>query len=129
MNKIIMDAYGWIEYFYGSSNGEIVRGILNDHNNQIFTHSVTLAETISNVKRKGFDAEVAYNLIQQHSLIINTQEDFSKEVGLLHAEMRKKISDFGLADTFVLLFSQKEQATIVTGDPHFKDIKNVIFLK
>ncbi len=50
--------------------------------------------------------------------------NFSKEVGIACAKIKKKIKDFGLADAFVLI-----TAKILTGDPHFKGMNNVVYLQ
>ena len=66
--------------------------------------------------------------VQGLSQIIPAGADFCREVGLVHAETRAKIPGFGLADAFVLVLARKVCGKIVTGDPHFKQEKGVIFL-
>jgi predicted nucleic acid-binding protein len=43
--------------------------------------------------------------------------------------LRKRIKDFGPADSFVLATAKVLKAKIVSGDEHFKNLKNVIFIK
>ena len=52
----------------------------------------------------------------------------SIQAGLLHAEMRKRIKDFGLVDSFILLAARELNAKILTGDPHFKNMKEAIMI-
>lgn len=49
--------------------------------------------------------------------------------GLLHCEMRKTAKDFGLADAYVLATATRLESKILTGDPHFKPLKEVIMIK
>lgn len=55
--------------------------------------------------------------------------EFSREAGLLHALIRKKIKDFGLIDAFVLLTARKIKARVLTGDNYFKGFKEVILIR
>ncbi len=127
MTKYIIDAYAWIEYFEGSNQGKILHKILTPEN-EILTHAVTVSEVVSRIERKGFAGESAFNAILGLSKIIPLDIASCKEIGFLHASQRKKIPGFGLADTFVLYLSRTTGGKIVTGDPHFQNEKNVLFL-
>lgn len=127
MTKYIMDAYAWIEYFEGTKQGKVVQELLQD--NEILTHSVTVAEVVSKMRRKGLNGELAFHALQGLTRIIPTEGDDCKMVGLLHAEMRAKIPGFGLADAFVLHLARDRQGRVVTGDHHFQHERGVLFLK
>ncbi|MEK6951883.1 MAG: PIN domain-containing protein [Nanoarchaeota archaeon] len=128
MSKYVIDTYAWVEYFIGSEKGERVKGYVESSENEIFTSIVTIAEITSITKRENRDAEKIYLKIMDLSNIYNLNKEFSKEVGLLHAEIKKKIKDFGLIDAFILLTARKLNAKIITGDPHFKGFKEVILI-
>lgn len=127
MTKHIIDAYAWIEYFDGSNKGKKVDSIL-ENNNEIYTCAITIGEVISKVARMGKDTKTAYDILLANSQIINVDEELSLQAGLVHCEMRKTIKDFGLADAYILAAARKLGSKIVTGDPHFKDIKQAIQL-
>lgn len=126
--KFVIDAHAWIEYFIGSDKGEEVKKILESDDNEIFTSTVTIAEVVSATKRENRDAEEKYADIINLSKIFFISPEFAKEAGILHAETRKKVKDFGLADAFVLLTGRKLGAKIVTGDPHFKGFKEAVLI-
>src|SRR3989344_3150786 len=126
MTKYVIDAYAWIEYLEGSKQGKVVQEILFGQH-EIITSAVTIAEVVSRIKRKGMDGEAAYRALQGLSIIVPLDAEMCKEVGLLHAETRYRISGFGLADAFVLSLARKIGGKIVTGDPHFKSEKGVLF--
>ncbi|MEK6853041.1 MAG: PIN domain-containing protein [Nanoarchaeota archaeon] len=128
MNRYVIDTYAWIEYLDGTGAGLKVRKILLE-DSEVYTHLVSIAEVICRTKRSGKDVDVAYNSILRNSIIINGNEELSKEVGILHAEIKKKIKDFGLADAFVSATARKLNAKILTGDPHFKKFKEAILIK
>lgn len=130
MNKnYVVDAYAWVEYLIGSEAGARIRDVLEEEDNEIYTCAVTVAEVISKTAREGRDPETAYDILLSNSCIIDVDELLSKEAGLLHAEMRKIIRDFGLSDAYVLASARKLNAKILTGDHHFKDIEEAILIK
>ena len=102
MTRFVVDAYAWIEYLAGSQAGEKVKLIITNEHEQIYTSSVTIAEVISKIKRQDRDYETAYKVITTLSKPMIVDEEASKSVGLLHAQIRKKITNFGLADAYVL---------------------------
>lgn len=126
--RYIIDAHAWIEYFLGSDRGSKVKEILESEQNGIFTSIITIAEVTSITKRENKDAEEKYNDIINLSKIYGITAEFAKEAGILHAEIRKKIKDFGLADAVVLLTARKLGAKLVTGDPHFKGFKEAVLI-
>ena len=129
MTRYVIDAYAWIEYLIGSKAGTKVNAILEEETNQSYTCAVTVAEVVSKVAREGQATETAYNILINNSQVIDGDEDLSKEAGLLHAEMRKKEKDFGLADAYVLATATKLKAKILTGDPHFRSVRDVVMLE
>ena len=128
MTKYVVDAYAWIEYLDGSDAGCKVSEIL-ENNSEIFTCAVTLGEVVSKVARMGKDAKVAYDVLMGNSQLVVVDEELSLEAGLLHCEMRKTAKDFGLADAYVLATARRLESKILTGDPHFKLLKEAIMIK
>jgi predicted nucleic acid-binding protein len=125
VTKHVIDAYAWIEYLDGTDAGRKVRAIL-ENSEGVYTCAVTLAEVVSKVARKGKDAKVAYDVLLSNSQIVCVDEEFSLQAGLLHCEIRKTSKDFGLADAYVLATARRLKAKILTGDTHFKSIKEAI---
>ena len=126
--KIVFDTYAWIEYFKGSETGKKVNQILESQENEIFTSIMNIAEISSKLRRENSDVELPYKIITNLSKIFFINVEFTKEAGILHAEMRKKFKDFGLIDSMILLTTRKLDAKILTGDPHFKGFKEAILI-
>ena len=126
--RYVIDAHAWIEYFIGSERGNKVKKILESNENEIFSSIITIAEVVSITKRENRDAEQKYIDIINLSKIFFLNTELAKEAGVLHAETKREIKDFGLADIFVLLTARKLGAKIVTGDPHFKGFKEAILI-
>ena len=128
-NKYIVDAWAWIEYFRGSESGTKLNDILENSTTEVYTSSITIAEVVSKTAREGRDINAAYEMLLSNSQIVKIDEQISKMAGLLHAKMRETKRDFGIADSLVLASANSLEAKIVTGDAHFKDMKNTIFIK
>jgi len=127
----IIDTFSWIDYFEGNLAGEKVREILENPKSQIITNVLSLAEISSVLKRKGIGMEridEIFSIIFSFSRIFDINFEISMEGGFLHAEIKSKIKDFGLIDSFILLSAKKLNAKIVTGDKHFKGMKDVVFI-
>ena len=126
--KFVIDAFAWIEYLIGTEFGAKVKEIIEPEENEIFVSIITIAEVTSILQRRDMDVNNGYKVITNLAEMYKIDEEFTKEVGILHAEIRKNIKDFGLADAFVLLTARKLGAKIVTGDPHFKTFKESILI-
>ena len=128
MNKFVIDAYAWIEYLDGTLIGEEVKKILENQENDNYTCAVTVAEIVSKFIRMNKDPNIALKAIRTLSKIINIDVDLSDSTGRVHAEMKRKIKDFGLSDAYILVVARKLNAKILTGDIHFKNLKEAVFL-
>ena len=126
--KYIIDSYAWVEYLDGSTLGEKVKKIL-EGNNEIFSLNLTISEVVSRVKRKNGNIDTAYNAINSISKVAEITPEIAKKVGEFHAEIRKRIKDFGLVDSLILTLARELNARIVTGDEHFRGFKEAVFIK
>jgi predicted nucleic acid-binding protein len=125
--RVVVDAYAWVEYLDGTRSGEKLRDLL-DSEAELYTSAVTLAEVVSKAARTGRDHKTAHKVIQSNSTIVEADEGLSYEAGVLHAEMRARIRDFGLSDAYVLATARSLDAKVLTGDPHFKDLSEAIMI-
>ena len=128
--KVVVDSYAWIEYFIGSEKGERVKKMIENPSIDIITPSIVVAEVTSITKREQRDVEEAYSHMTTNTQIITLDAQQARKVGEKHAEIRKTIKDFGMADVIILMTAQSLNAKIITGDPHFKGMKEVsLFLE
>jgi len=112
----------------GSKPGAKVRDVILDERNSIYTHVVSVAEIASKEKRRNKDPETAWKALTNLSKILQIDESDSKEVGLLHALLRSRNKNFGLADSFVLYSARKMGGRVLTGDPDFRGIADAILI-
>ena len=128
MSKYVIDAYAWIEYLDGSEAGNKV-SVLLEKDDEMYTCAMTIAEVVSKVARKGKDVKVAYDVLLSNSQIVNVDEELSLQAGLLDFEMRETVKDFGLADAYLLATARKLKSKVLTGDAHFKNVKEAVLIK
>mgnify|MGYP001563981711 CR=1 FL=1 len=125
----IFDTYAWIEYFLGSKKGIIVKNILENSKNTIITLDSCIAEIYLWCLREEKDFEFSFKLIKSCSSLEKIDLSSWIEAAKIRHENRKKISRFGIMDAIILAKQKETGCTILTGDKHFKDLKNVIFLE
>ena len=126
--KVIIDSSAWIEYLEGSELGEKVRDLLV-RKEEVYIMNIMIAEVVSKVKRKEGNFDIAYRAMVSNAKVINLTPEISKEAGLLHAEMKKKMGTFGLVDALILTVARTLKAKILTKDNHFKGFKEAYFLE
>ena len=125
--RIVADAYAWVEYLDGTTRGEKLRNLL-EGGTDMYTSAVTLAEVVSKAARTSRDHETARTVMRGNSTIVEADGELSCEAGILHAEIRRTIRDFGLADAYVLATARRLGAKVLTGDPHFNGVEDAIML-
>ncbi|MEM2911710.1 MAG: type II toxin-antitoxin system VapC family toxin [Candidatus Bathyarchaeia archaeon] len=128
--RYIIDSYAWIEYFMGTKAGEKAKPIIEGLEEKI-TPTVCLAEVYAKTT-KAESAELAEKqrtFIKEKSALAPLDEKIAVESAKIDGEMKKKIKGWGLADSIVYATANAKNAEIVTGDEHFKNLKNVIFIK
>lgn len=127
MTNRVVDSWAWIEYLRGTEKGQHLKKEI-EAGSKLFTHSVTVAEIISKTKRDAGDTETAWHALLSLSKIIETDAEFAKEVGLLHADIKSKRPNFSLSDAFSLFAARKYGAKVLTGDPDFKGLPEAEFI-
>jgi len=128
MTDFVIDSWAWIEYLDGSRLGSKVRDVIMNERNTIYTHVVSVAEIISKEIRQNKDPEIAWKAITNLSKILQLDETDARAVGFLHAKIKSKNGNFGLADSFVLYSAKKLGGRVLTGDPDFKGVPEATLL-
>ncbi|MDI6690829.1 MAG: type II toxin-antitoxin system VapC family toxin [Candidatus Bathyarchaeota archaeon] len=128
--KYIIDSYAWIEYFMGTKAGEKAKPIIEGLEEKI-TPTICLAEVYAKTIKVESEklAEKQRTFIKERSALAPLDETVAIESAKMDVTMKKKIKGWGLADSIVYATGSIKKAEIVTGDEHFKNLKNVIFIK
>jgi predicted nucleic acid-binding protein len=121
MDKLVIDSWAWVEYLRGSEAGRKVSERIS-HEEELWTSVVSLTEIVSKYRREGLSEQTAVEAISSLSRLGAPDRGDAAEAGRIHAEVRSKSPNFGLADSFVLQLARKVGAKVLTGDPHFEGL-------
>ncbi len=124
--KIVFDTFAWIEYFQGTKKGERVRDYLE--NNEVLTPVVVLLELSYKADKEGWNFKKFLNFIKYKTEIVGINEEFVLNFGKLYNKIKKKSRGIGFADISILNAAKLNKAKILTGDPHFSNLKEGIML-
>ena len=124
----IIDSYAWVEYFIGSKKGEVLMGLFNDKNNHFFTVECCLAEIRLWCLKNNKDFNEFYKIIMANSDIVNLDEIDWIKAGEEQFKQKKLQKDFGLIDSILIVKQEQYNYMIISGDKHFKSLKNVLFI-
>ena len=111
----------------GTEKGEKVREVV-ESNVQLYTSPIVIAEIYSKSLRTNGRAEERERFIVERCAIIPIDEEIAIEAAKIHAEAKKTMEDFGLADAFILASARYRNVKVLTGDPHFENFSDSIML-
>jgi predicted nucleic acid-binding protein len=128
--KYVIDSYAWIEYFMGTKTGEKVKPIIENTEEKI-TPTICLAEIYAKTLRveNGELAEKQRIFIKEKSALAPLDEKTAVEAAMLTSKLKREVPGWGLADSIVYATALIKKAEVVTGDEHFKKLKNVTFIR
>jgi predicted nucleic acid-binding protein len=133
--KIVVDTYAWIELFLGSEKGKKVNEIL-ENADEVYTPSSVLAETARKFLREGNDENTIrewLDLITAASNIAQIDPTLALEAAKCQGELseiagRSKQNTPSLFDAIVLATARVKKCKVLTGNEHFKDLPETIWL-
>ncbi len=124
--NVVFDTYAWIEYFLGSEQGKIVESYIKE---SIITPFIVLLELSYRADKEGWNFKQYLDFMKVNSKITSVTEEFILKFGQVYNRVKKDVPGIGIADAIVLLTALEENAKILTGDEHFKNLPQVIFLE
>lgn len=117
----VIDSFAWIEYFVGSEAGEVAKNYIE--NGDIITPSIVIAELSNKYAKLKEDFTTKLKFITLKSRIVTLNEDIAVLAGIINVERKKVERRWGLADSIILATARINKASIITGDKHFRDLK------
>ena len=120
----IIDSYAWVEYFRGTKEGAAAKEYIEKKSNA--TCSITIAELAEKYRRENKDFLEDYTFIVSKSRIIDLSGDIALAAGEINFENKKKIKNWGMSDAIILATARMFNAKVVTGDEHFRNLKEVM---
>lgn len=121
---ILVDSFGWIEYLAGGELAERYEEYLASLT-EVITPTVVLYEVYRKLRRERKEEEALLVIAQ----IVKTKVvPLGEEISLLAAEVSLRHA-LPMADAIVYATAMKEDCAVVTSDPHFKGLEDVIYLE
>ena len=135
MAKIVIDAYAWIELFIGSGKGLDVKNLI-ENADEIYTPGTVLAEIARKYVREGVDEktiDARLEVIVLASNITHIDAGIALEASRCYLELtacakKSKLNSPSLFDAIVLATGRLSKSKIVTGDEHFKNLPETIWI-
>lgn len=125
---VLVDSWAWIEYFKSTPVGvKEVASVLEISREDVIVSTINIAEVYNAFLRDYPDndkfAKDSRAAIKQRSYVFDVDEEIAVE----SARIKHKLK-WGLGDSIILATARREGAKVLTGDPHFKGVKEVIYL-
>lgn len=127
---IVFDAYAWVEYALDSPKAERVAELLESASEAITPASV-LAELKESMLRQGIRAPVMNRIltyIKSRTTVVGIDSTVAELAGAINFTQKMAIKNWGMLDSFVYATAKVWGGTVLTGDPHFKQLKNVVYI-
>ena len=134
--KIVIDSYAWIEHFIGSEKGRKVDKILEDAE-EVYTPDTVLAEVARKYVREGVEPKLVDERLEEiveASNIICLDAKLAANAANSYIELEAnakkcKLSRPSLFDAIVLAAGRSIESNIITGDHHFRNLPETIWIE
>ena len=122
---ILIDSYGWLEYFLEGPLAEKYAKYIEDANEENYvTPTIVVFEVYKRIKSiQGEQSALeAYSQLTRTKII-----ELTSQISLEAAEISLSKS-LGMADSVIIATAHAYKAEIITSDKHLKDFKEVKFI-
>ena len=123
-----------MEYLLGSKAGAKAREYLERPG--AITPSIVLLELskwylreIAERRRTESEMQQGLSFVESSSEIVPLDAGLARRAGEIDFLMKKRIRGWPVADSVIYATARSRSARVVTGDPHFKGLDDVIFLE
>ena len=133
--KIVVDSYAWIEIFSGTEKGRTASKVMDDAE-ELYTPDIVLAEIARKYLREGANKRIIeqrMDSIVEASHVIPIDRNVAIESACAFLELRqqakrKGLREPGLFDAIILGATRSVLGNVLTGDPHFRNFKETVWL-
>jgi predicted nucleic acid-binding protein len=133
--KIVIDAYAWVELFLGSEKGRKVKDILEDAD-EVYTPDTVLAEIARKYVKEGAEektVDARLETITTASNITQIDAKIALEAARCYMQLvtnakKAKLKSPSLFDAIVLATGRLLKSKILTGDEHFRNLSETLWI-
>lgn len=118
---VVLDTWTWVEYWKG--NGRV--RIFVEGNETRITSMISVAELerLYGTDKGRMDRMVS--IIRSRSLLVPVDLSIARAAGRVRREMKEG----GIADAIIYATALRHHAKVVTGDPHFRGMPEVVVVE
>jgi predicted nucleic acid-binding protein len=131
--QYVIDTYAWVEYLIGSTKGALAKKYIEG--GSAFTPSIVVVELrkwylkeIEAGRRNDEEMHKHFDFIQSITELLPLDYSLALKAGEIHFTMKKRRKDWPIADSVVLASARDHSANVISGDPHFKNFPEAIFI-
>ena len=127
---VVFDAYAWCEYAMDGPYADTVIETLRSAY-QALTPASALAEIREALLRYRVEPGVIKDImgfIRSKSRVVSIDADVAEKAGEANFQMKRQVKGWGMLDSFVYAVAVLSQGQVLTGDAHFRDLPNVIYI-
>jgi predicted nucleic acid-binding protein len=133
--RIVVDSYAWVELFIGSEKGRMVKDKL-EAADEVYTPDIVLAELARKYRGERVETRIVeerLSKVLELSRTVPVDKDVAIKSAELDKELKKKAREAGLRepglfDAIVLAVTKVLNANLITGDEHFREMPEVIWV-
>jgi predicted nucleic acid-binding protein len=130
-----VDSYAWIELFLGTAKGEETKRLISEAE-EIRTPDIVLAEISRKYHREELDSQslrARLETISSTTIVTGIDTNLAVRTGPIYLELvekakRERLNGPSLFDAIVLATAREYDSSVLTGDEHFRDLPETIFL-
>ena len=132
-SEFMIDTYAWVEYFAGSETGRKVKNYIEGH--AAATPTIVVAELSAKLRKEILDRRETdegrskkLEFVKSSTEVVGLDGQIATQAGELDVLRKRVVKNWGLADSIVLATARGGGARVVTGDKHFADLKEVVYV-
>jgi predicted nucleic acid-binding protein len=132
-SNYIIDTHAWVEYLLGSRAGEAAREYIES--GSALTPSVVLAELrdwylgeVEARRRSEREMNSHLSFVESRTNIVPLDGPLALKAGDTDFMMKKRIKGWPMADSIILATASAKASKVVTGDPHFRRLDEVVYI-
>ncbi len=129
----MIDTYAWVEYLLGSRVGQAARKYIEGSG--AITPSVVLAELkkwylkeLESGRRTEREMRAHLSFVESRTRVVPLDAQLAMKAGETDFLMKKRIKGWPIVDSIVYATATAQASKVVTGDPHFKQLEEVVYL-
>jgi predicted nucleic acid-binding protein len=133
--KLVVDTFAWVELFLGREKGQRVLSLVRDAE-EVRTPDIVLAEIARKYERENVETrtiESRLQAINEASLVTPIDNEVALKCGKAFVDLqgkakKERLGNPSLFDAVVLATARVYSCMVLTGDQHFAELPETLFL-